>query len=69
MELKREKKARLNDLYSDAYSNSKLGKAFIYLANKTRNRMTTTESHIRHCSNNHTLGTLPRLDPIAFWPS
>ena len=67
LETKKQKENRLNEAFSDMYSEEQAVDAFIYLANKKRWGGRTRESHIRHCHNNHTLGSLlRRLDPTAF---
>ena len=66
METPKQKEKRLNENYADYLSEESAVDQFIYLTNKNRKKR-TTEKHIRHCHNNHTLGSLlRRLDPIAF---
>ena len=60
------KEAQLNSMYSDSFSENQIVDMFMYLTNPVRGK-TTTESYIRKCYRNRTLGTLlKRLDPIAF---
>jgi hypothetical protein len=65
---KKSKERKLNESFTDMYSEEEAVDNFIYLTNKDRGKgNTTTEKHIRVCFNNHELGSLlRRLDPIAF---
>lgn len=67
--MKRTKKAfeaHLNELYADAYSQQQALDNFIYLANNSRHKSTTSE-RINEAYANRTLGSLLRAyDPIAF---
>ena len=64
-ETAQQKEKRLNELYSDIFSEGQAEDHFIYLTNKSRGKHTTL-SNIRKHFVNHELGTLLRtFDPIA----
>lgn len=61
------KEEKLNQFYSDSYTEDEAVEQLIYLTNKKRAGKTTTISNIRKQYKNRKLGTLlKRLDPIAF---
>lgn len=61
-----QKERRLNELYSDTYSEEQAVDALIYLTSKARGKR-TTEANIRQQFRNKQLGTLlRRYDPISF---
>lgn len=60
------KETRLNNSYSELFSEDQAIDIFIYLTNKNRGKH-TSESNLRKCYRNNTLGTLlKRQDPIAY---
>ena len=64
--MKNSKEKRLNDLYSDCFSEESAVEQLIYLTNKSRGKY-TTESNLRKCYYDRTLGSLlKRLDIVAF---
>lgn len=60
------KEAKLNNIYSDCYTENDVVNELVYLTAKSRGKH-TTENNIRKAYRERKIGTLlKRLDPIAF---